>query len=79
MMLKLDAPVVKTEQYDGVADDALPTGPQSLVVKDLNVYYGAFQAVSDVNLIDPRQQDHGDDRPVRLRQEHRAALLQPHE
>ncbi len=52
-MLKLDAPVVKAEQYDGVADDALPTGPQSLVVKDLNVYYGAFQAVSDVNLSIP--------------------------
>jgi phosphate transport system ATP-binding protein len=45
----------------------------------LEVYYGQFRAVRDV---EPRHQagrDHRVHRAVRLRQDHGAALLQPHE
>ena len=48
-------------------------------VVDLDVYYGAFRAVRDVNLADPPARDHRLHRPVGLRQDHGAALLQPHE
>ncbi len=52
---------------------------RAIEARDLNIYYGAFRAVKDVSLPDPAQQDHRHHRPVGLRQEHRAALLQPHE
>ena len=48
-------------------------------VRDLSVFYGDFRAVRDVNLVDPPARDHGVHRPVRLRQDHGAAVLQPHE
>ena len=48
-------------------------------VEDLTVYYGAFRAVRDVDLAGPPARDHRVHRPVGLRQDHGAALLQPHE
>ena len=45
----------------------------------LNVFYGDFHAVHDVNLTFGKQRDHRAHRPVRLRQVHRAALPQPDE
>ena len=46
---------------------------------DLGVYYGAFRAVRDVNLDDPPARGHRVHRPVGLRQDHGAAVLQPDE
>ena len=43
------------------------------------MYYGSFRAVRDVNLTIRTRRDHGVHRPVRLRQDHGAALLQPDE
>ena len=45
----------------------------------LSCFYGAFRAVRDISLQVPQQPDHGHHRPVRLRQEHGAAMLQPDE
>ena len=46
-------------------------------IKDL--HYGSFKAVRDTHDPDQEEHDHRLHRPVRLRQEHRAALPQPHE
>ena len=44
----------------------------------VEVFYGAFRAVARRQHADPQERDHGVHRPVGLRQDHRAALLQPH-
>ena len=50
-----------------------------IVVKDLNVFYGDFQAVDDVNMtIEPRRR-HRVHRPVRLRQDDVPAHAEPDE
>ena len=56
-----------------------PTGPPVFDVDDLAVFYGSFKAVREVFLDIHAQRDHGVHRPVGLRQEHGAALLQPDE
>ena len=58
-----------------------PVDEQTAVfdVRDLSVFYGDFRAVRNVNLVDPPPRDHRVHRPVRLRQDHGAAVLQPHE
>ena len=53
MMLKLDSTVMKADQS---ANGTPPDGELSIVARDLNVYYGNFRAVKDVNLAIPRKQ-----------------------
>ena len=48
-------------------------------VRDFSAYYGSFRAVKDVSMDIPAEPHHGLHRPLRLRQDHAAALLQPHE
>ena len=69
-----------------VAPRPTPTRPEperprrsSSRSSDLSVYYGDFRAVRDVNLDVAPARDHRLHRPVGLRQDHGAALLQPHE
>ena len=44
------------------------TEKPKLSVRDLNFYYGKFQALKNINLDIPREQGHGLHRPVGLRQ-----------
>ena len=46
---------------------------------DLNLWYGDFQALKRHRRRHPPGLRHGADRPVGLRQDHAAALLQPHQ
>ena len=64
----------------GAELDATPTAAAlGLRTRGLNLWYGDFQALNDVTLdIKPRHH-HGADRPFGLRQDHAAALLQPHQ
>ena len=62
-----------------VADERERTRTSRWSVKDLNVWYGHFQALTQRHAWTSREADHGAHRPVRLRQEHAPALPQPHE
>ena len=62
----------------GELSDA-PLGKVVFDVNDLNVYYGSYRAVRNVNIGGAPARDHRVHRPVGLRQDHGAALLQPHE
>ena len=53
--------------------------PFSIETRDLNLWYGDFQALKDVDLDIRHGLITGADRTVRLRQDHAAALLQPHQ
>ena len=59
--------------------EATTDRPTVFDVDDLAVFYGSFKAVRDVTLDIQPQRDHRVHRPVGLRQEHGAALLQPDE
>ena len=50
-----------------------------IVIEHLDLWYGSFQALKDINLPSARQRDHGLHRPVRLRQVDAAQVPQPHE
>ena len=56
----------RAEQYD-------------LEVRNLNVFYGSFQALRDVNVGIADRNDHGHHRSLWLRQEHADPLPQPDE
>ena len=51
---------------------------QRIDVKHLNIYYGDFLAVEDVNINIEANKVTAFDRAVRLRQVHRAAHPRPH-
>ena len=55
-----------------------PPEQAKLSVRNLNFYYGGFQALKNINLDIPERQGHRLHRPVGLRQVHPAAHLQPH-
>ena len=55
------------------------TGAPVFDVQNVSIYYGAFSAVTDVSLTDPRERDHRVHRLVRLRQVDGAAHAQPDE
>ena len=70
-----------TRQRPASAERELPDVPPDPVMeaRDLNVFYGDFHAVHDVNLDVRQERDHRADRPVGLRQVDRAALPEPDE
>ena len=62
-----------------LVSEAQPSGPLVFDVDDLAVYYGTFKAVREVFLDVHAERGDRVHRAVRLRQEHRTALLQPDE
>ena len=52
---------------------------ETISVRDLNVWYGNFLALKNINHRDPCEGHHGADRPVGLRQVHVPAQHQPDE
>jgi ABC-type phosphate transport system ATPase subunit len=59
------------------SDERLYPRHSIIVTRDLNLWYGKFQALKQVRVEHPARPDHLADRPLRLRQDHPAALLQP--
>ena len=73
------ADLAASDRMAPVEDATEPTCEYDLEVRNLNVWYGNFQALRNVNVGIADRNDHGDHRALRLRQEHADPLPQPHE
>ena len=72
-------PAVQQPGSTGVRRDLSAPGEPVFEAKNVSIYYSCFRAVTDVSLIDLRARDHRVHRPVRMRQDDRAADAEPDE